>query len=114
MVHHVLKSIGLGFPCCLADESVGGPVSFGPGGPFLSVFLYRKWPTIVSFESLGNGGDGCREMVPLSRRDGACGDRRVEREALPSARSVLLLIFQRLDIPFLCGEADVDWLAFLP
>lgn len=53
-------------------------------------------------------------MVPLSRRDGACGDRRLEREALPSARSVLLLTFRRLDIPFLCGEADVDWLAFLP
>lgn len=30
------------------------------------------------------------------------------------ARSVLLLTFRRLHIPFLCGEADVDWLAFLP
>lgn len=38
----------------------------------------------------------------------------MKREALPLGGSVLLLTFRRLHIPFLSGEADVDWLAFLP
>lgn len=68
----------------------------------------------------GGGVKVGRDTVHLSREDltercdWACWDWRVKRGALTLARSVLLLTFRRLHIPFLCGEADVDWLAFLP
>lgn len=65
--------------------------------------LYREWNRVKSFEGRWSISQGIEGMLRLEGKEVAL-----------SSGKTCSVTFWRLGIPFLCGEADVDWLAFLP